>query len=364
MIHFFDSVSEIELKKVDKDRFEIFIQSLHKIFSRVYTTWETYKIIEQLELNIYGLLFKSNYLQAQIDGIKGINNIVKKTINKQTKYISEDWLIDWILKRNIIETLFNSNEHLQLIERSVVIIRFLHGKKRLENSYLGLIWKLIQDEQFKSELFKLLNEIGFHINSQELNFFITKIISMHPAEISEEAVNVIYEAHRNINIEQLLKLSNTMLQVIFREEYSVRIIESALNKYKEMINKIPYEPYKKDILLNCLKNIKTKNNILSFKIIRIILKQCDKETINNILKETDILQVILNSFTQHYTEKYNYSMNVNERLGLLNYIMAMKSCKIPIEYYYELWDVLYEKDTEALYKFISPTYFVFFYHNI
>ena len=260
MVNYLQNAPDVDIRKVQKERFDKILKNLEALLRRTYTVVERCKIMEHFELNMCTVLLKSNYLQRRIDGLKGINDICKNVSKSVSRTITPVFLSDWLIKHNIVDELLGSRKHLQILQRSSQILSFIYERHLLDAKILESIWANTKDEQFAQDTLKMIREIGFPLCSPELEFFASRIATMGESEISEEALDVIYEAYRNPEktVEQLIKYSDMLAQIAFRTDYPLSICEKALNKYAEMISTLAYDPYKKGILLKCVNDMLAK----------------------------------------------------------------------------------------------------------
>lgn len=397
---FFLSIPDIEIRKMKKERLDNIIAAMDKILHRVYTVIDKHKYLEHFELDMCTRFLKSNYLQVRIDGLKGINDILKGESKGATRSIARDDLIDWAMKEKIVEELIGSKRHQQILQRSSALLQFIYSNLGFDDDVLEELWEFTKDESLKKDLFKILCEIAFPLHSHDLEFFANKITTMDPSEITEEALTVIFEPYKTPNHtnEQLLKYANMMTTIAFSGKYSLEISESAIQKYAEMVSTLDYESYRKDILLHYITEMIAKNHdvVLSLKLIRNMLNQCMEDNtvglantradvINHLITEANLVQIFFNNFEWYYNTvkgkkeeeitigRYNHSSNIMERIEFLSYLLTncIPSYRLPIKYYYKLWDMLYESpicedDTDFLFIFLryitsNSTLVVFFF---
>jgi len=391
VIKFFENAPDVEIRKIQKERFDRILLNILNLVRRVYTPLERFKITETFELSMYTLFIKSNYLQLRIDGIKGINDYCRNVEKGYARYFNEAALLKWFSSHQIVDELFSSRRHQQILQRSGQFLKFLYEKSAFTPKIVEDLWELSKDEQLRSDLFKILCEIGFPLHSSELNFFANKIANMDPNEITEDALDVIYEAYRNPNktTEQLLKYANIISQIAFNEKCSIEISERALTKYAEMISVLEYDPYRKEILIKCVNEMlgKNQNSILAIKLLLKLLAQFIGSSISstdipitraNVIQfladNVKIIEVLFANFENYLNqakmlsktnpnftvEKYSHAINLQERIDFLGYILTncAPTFKLKIEFYYKLWDILHENsvfpnDTIILFNFLK-----------
>lgn len=254
IISYFKACPDVEIRKVQKERFDKTCSNLENLLRRTYTLDETHSIVEHFELNMYTILLKSNYLQRRIEGLKGINDTCKIVKNSSSRSISEEELVDWLIKQNVLDFILGANIHQQIVQRSAPVLSLMFEKKLLKVKDLDKIWESTKDEQLRPDILKVISEINLPLQSAELEYLGTKVISMAPNEICEEALDVIYEPTRCPvkTTEQLLKYAELMASIAFKKTYPLPISEKALGKYADMISTLEFEPHKMKILQHCV----------------------------------------------------------------------------------------------------------------
>ena len=260
IVSYFKACPDLEIRKVQKERFDKTCNNLENLLRRTYTIDETHSIVEHFELSMYTTLLKSNYLQRRIEGLKGINDTCRSVKISTSRSISEEELIDWLTKQNILDFILGAHIHQQIVQRSAPVLSLMFEKKLLKIQDLDKIWDLTKDEQLRPDILKVIAEINLPIQSAELDYLGNKVISMAPTDICEEALDVIYEPTRCPvkTTEQLLKYANLMASIAFQKTYSLNVSEKALGKYADMVSTLEFEPYKLKILQQCVNQMLEK----------------------------------------------------------------------------------------------------------
>ncbi len=254
IVGYFESVPDVEVRKIQKELFDAVSKDLENVLRRVYTVLERHSIQEHFDLSMNTRLLKSGYLQRRIQGLKGVNDVCKSVKMGVTRSISPEFLADWFTSHSVLEELFGPRRHQQLLQRSGTVLKFLYENRLLQQKDLEAMWEYSKDEQTRQDLFKVVCEVGFPLHSSELEFFATRIEASKPDELSEEALDVIYEPSRypHKTVEQLLKFAVVMCKVAFRDDIPPLLAEKALTKYAEMISSLDFTPHKKAVLEHCI----------------------------------------------------------------------------------------------------------------
>lgn len=369
VVQFFRRVPDPEIRKMKRERLDSILQDMNRLLHRVYTVIYKYEFLEHLELLVCTRFLKSNYLQVRIDGLKGINDILKGVGKRAMRALKEGDLVDWVVREKIVEELIGPKKHQQILQRSSALLQFIYSNLGFDEHTLGELWEFTKDELLRKDLFKILCEIAFPLHSPELEFFANKITAMDPSEITEEALNVIFEPYKSPNHtnEQLLKYADMMATIAFSGNYSLEISESALQKYAKMVSPLDYEPYKKSILVRYVRTTIVENSrvVLSLKLIRTLLNQLVDDSsvglpntradvIAQLVDETKLIQAFFDNFEWYYekvrgkeeetVDGYSHSHNMIERIEFVSYLLTncAASYRLPLKHYYKLWDMLYE----------------------
>ncbi len=260
MINYFENAPDVEVRKIQKERFDKTLRNLENLLRRMYSVIERCKIMGRFELSMCTILLKSNYLQRRIDGLKELNDIVKFVMKGVTRALTPEGLSDWLAKHDIIDELLGPKKHLQTFQRSAQILCFMYERKLLDQKMMEALWNNTKDEQFAPDTFKVIKEIGLPISSPELAFFAGKIVAMPSSELCEEALDILYEPCRTVDktAEQLTKYADMLAAIAFRADCPVATAEKALNKYADMVSALPFDPNKKTILAWCVNEMLKK----------------------------------------------------------------------------------------------------------
>ena len=119
-----------------------------------------------------------------------------KQANKQTAWVTREYLVEWIRNNELLEIVFTSSyTHTQLIQRSKDIITFLLKEKQLEIHDLDTIWKSTIGEP-KDRLicvYKLIQSFAFLLTSEQKMRIMVLFEQMEPSDVIEETIKFIKE---------------------------------------------------------------------------------------------------------------------------------------------------------------------------
>lgn len=254
IISYFKEAPDVEIRKIQKDKFDKTCKNLGEIPKRFYTYYATMDVVEHFQLFMCSKFLKSNYLQRRIEGIKTLNDTCKNAQKAELFTITAGELAEFLIKNNILDFILGTQVHQQIVQRSGPVLNFLYEKKQLKLKDIETLLALTKDEQLRADIFKVICEIGLPAESPDLEFIASKIATMNPLDICEEALDVFNEAKKNVNkaTEQLLKYAGLLASIAFNNSFPVAISEKALVRYSEMISTLDFDPHKKKVIQQCL----------------------------------------------------------------------------------------------------------------
>jgi hypothetical protein len=108
----------------------------------------------------------SNYLERRISGIRDLSQLVKNnTLNSSSKTFTTDFLIEWMVKNDVFNTIWDHKKtHLQIVQRTNEIFKFLVKDDKMDESLLRLFWSLGKaDVTNQTEVFKIISEANYYL---------------------------------------------------------------------------------------------------------------------------------------------------------------------------------------------------------
>lgn len=138
------------------------------------------KLIEENQVYIAYRFLTSNNLEKKLKGINDIKYIIERIENggktmrtiglikfdtdnvnvKPMKWVTGDYLKDWIFQQKIIELIFGENAHIEIIKRCGSILKFLATRQCITKEILTMVWKcqLGKHEEMVRVVFELIKE--------------------------------------------------------------------------------------------------------------------------------------------------------------------------------------------------------------
>lgn len=102
---------------------------------------------------------------------------------------------------------------------------------------LELFWNLTNTPAYKSEVFKIINETAFHLNTSHIEYFFNKITQTPNEKLSMEEFNALSELGKYCkNQEFMTKVSNFFWKIITEATYHTdELIENCIKKFTDMV---------------------------------------------------------------------------------------------------------------------------------
>ena len=141
------------------------------------------------------MCLKSNFLERRIHGIKSLAENIKGLKYARGRKMTSELMLEWIQKNKILEIIFDhKNYHVQIIQRSKEILKFLVTEDKLSSEELDLFWKGTSfDDETRREIYKIIEEVSGVMKNHHVVQFLDKFTKDKDVKIIPEAVNCIFE---------------------------------------------------------------------------------------------------------------------------------------------------------------------------
>ena len=195
---------------------------------------------EKLKLEICKKCLSSDLLERRILGIKELNTIVK---NMQFSYglnkgsFTLEWLINWMSEHGVFDILWDTKKtHLQLVQRSNEIFKVLPKEDLLTMELLQQFWMLSKSD-YKSEIFKIINEAAFHLKQEHIEYLFEEITKTPASKLGMEEFDALQNMGKfSRSSEFTIKTSEFFWSIITdSEQYKPELIDNCIAKFSDMI---------------------------------------------------------------------------------------------------------------------------------
>ena len=270
---------EASIRNVRKERIESIVSRLNDILKRAYTYDEREQEIEHLNLDIVLMCLKSNFLERRIQGIKSLAETLKNLKYSKANRISSEYMLEWLEKHKILELIFDQkNYHVQIIQRSKEILKFLIVEDKLSEEQLNLFWRATEfDDETRREMYKIIDESSTPMQTHHVMQFLNKFKAEKDAKIIPEAVNCIYEMGKfsKGTTEHSQSIADLLWRFATDQQNPLEVSNIAITKLADLLKKWKYSTAK-PYFYKCLDNLRNHQaSIESIKILRRIFRDVE-----------------------------------------------------------------------------------------
>ena len=294
--------------------------------------------------------------------------------SKTTKYITAEIFLKWISENEVMKSVLGDSMHVEIIKRSHDIIKFMLKKQHKTLELLAEIWKACEGkhDSIVKVIFDLIVEISDQLPAEGIQFILQKIKEIPIEQHNELTLELIKGFTENIarTLNSTIKYDQIQLEnpqndylygikllwdlMLDSSPLSNNLVENALNYLKSIISHSIGKNVGRNYLLLCCEQISEGKSVpqclnLFHSVINnyynthFNLQQSLKKVMAEIDKAYDIIDIIIRD-TERYCSlvksktskmenpheigqiifegKYNHNININNRLGLLQYFIA------------------------------------------
>ena len=270
---------EASIRNVRREKIDGIISKLNDLLKRIYTYDQRDTEIEHLNLSIILMCLKSNFLERRIQGIKGLSEALKNIKFTMTNKISAEFMKQWLSDHKILEIIFDQkNYHVQIIQRSKEILKFLIVENSLGDAELSMFWKATEfDDETRREMFKIIHEVSTPMTTEHKIQFLNKFKEDTKAKIIPEAVDCIYEMGKftSGSFENAQSVAELLWKFAVDESNPLEVSNLSITKLCDLLKKWKYT-VAKPFFYNCLENLKNnKATIESIKVMKKIFRDVE-----------------------------------------------------------------------------------------
>ena len=274
---------EDSIRNIRKEKIEQIVTRLGDVLKRIMSFEERDRTLEKLNLNIALMCLSSNFLERRIHGIKSLAESLKGLKYARGNKITGEFMLEWIDKNKILEIIFDhKNYHVQIIQRSKEILKFLITEDKLTPTQLDLFWKgTAFDDETRREVYKIIEEVSSSMKNHHVMQFLNKFTTDKDVKIIPEAVNCIFEMGKSSlkNSEHSLSIAELLWRFATDHKNPVDVSDIAITKLGDLLKKWTFSTAK-PYFYKCLENLKNHySSIESLKIFKKILKDVEYFTL-------------------------------------------------------------------------------------
>lgn len=189
------------LRNFSKEKIDGLIKNMQELLKRVFSPSEQLEMIEKFSLDLSYLCFNSEFLERKLQGLKTIMEIIKEVKYRFKRYdnlLDSDQLCRWLKEKAILEGLYGTNSHSQLIQRSSDFLKFMVNEDFLKKEDFLLIWKNLRsgNKEEKLCIYKLLSSVSVYFKSDHVEFLVQRLHELPIEDFCKEDLELLYEITR------------------------------------------------------------------------------------------------------------------------------------------------------------------------
>ena len=213
--------------------------SINSINGRVMERDQAKQEAEKLKLEIAKKCLSSELLERRILGIKELNAIIRTTqlAYGAARVFTMEWLMGWMSEHGVFDIIWDTKKtHLQLVQRSNEIFKALPKEHLLSMELLQQFWSLGKSD-YKSEVFKILNEAAFHLEQEHVEYLFDQITETPAAKLGMEEFDALSTLGRfSRSPEFQARTSDFFWRIIVDSDgHKQELLENCINKFADMI---------------------------------------------------------------------------------------------------------------------------------
>jgi len=336
VMKYMSNIPEEQLRCVKKEKLDSFLTRMDDLMRRVYTAKTKGENSIMLRMGISISLLRSDQLERRIQAIRLIAETCKSAKASQEAFVQSNLptandsqvLANLLQVPQIIEEIFGKRSHIQLIQRSTDILKFILLYSKITKEDFNVIWDCCeQDEQSKVEIFKVIADSSSLLPSEMIGLIIDKLVNKQKAAYKNQDIEIICElgGHYAQPTPTVMKqILDIMWQVVKGDiiNLSAEIIEKVMTRFCDVIT-TPVrvaEALMREYFNQCFAMIdKSQNSILAMRVLRRSLVQLP--TLARFANREDMVLALLNegkAFENFYLDLERYHENCLKKTPILN----------------------------------------------
>ncbi|CAK70549.1 unnamed protein product (macronuclear) [Paramecium tetraurelia] len=250
---------EQSFRNMGREKINLIIQAYRSLLDRIMTEDQRKEWLQSLGLEFAVICFNGKFLDKKIIGLKLLTDLLKQA--DQDK--SPEFILEWIERQGIFESLFHHSTHLQLLERTKDLIKIyltIDGAFKLK--YLSIVWDLMQsnDKEVRSIIFKLFNDIATFMSDYQAQYFLEQIKQLSKDLILIEHVQLLCKMNKNrINqqhlFSQVIEILWDIIEYVGQQGKTV-LEDQSRTHFIELIQFLNDKDIKRQMIQKLITNIK------------------------------------------------------------------------------------------------------------
>lgn len=226
VMEYISKIPADQVKYIKKRNLVEFLARLEELMRRVYTSKTKGELFIKLRIEISISLLGAEQLEKRIQAIKVIAETCKSAKASQEAYrhtkspkANDAFVLSNLLKvPQLISEIFGKRSHIELIQRSTEILKFLLLFSSITKKDFNVIWECcVNDEQSKVEILKVISDSSNLLPGELIGFIVEKYIAIPNSEFKDQDIGILCELSRNytqLNLQTLEQILDMLWDLL------------------------------------------------------------------------------------------------------------------------------------------------------
>eukprot|EP01022_Parablepharisma_sp_SALTPOND_P004330 TRINITY_DN120104_c0_g1_i1.p1 TRINITY_DN120104_c0_g1~~TRINITY_DN120104_c0_g1_i1.p1 ORF type:complete len:1287 (+),score=154.13 TRINITY_DN120104_c0_g1_i1:6286-10146(+) len=390
VMEYMSHIPEEQLRCVTKEKLDVALMRTEDLMRRVYTAKTKGEMLIQLRMGVSISLLRAEQLERRIQAIRIIAETCKSAKSSQEAFFqtnlptaNDSMVLSSLLQvPQLIEEIFGKRSHIQLIQRSTDILKFVLLYSKITQEDFNVIWECCkQDEQSKVEIFKVISDSSNFLPGELIGYIIDKFVALPKSGFKNQDIEIICELGGHYAqptaavMRQILEL---MWQVVKGgiTNLSPEIIEKVMIRFCDVITtpmRVP-EAVMREYFDQCYQMLeKGQNSILALRVLRRSMVQLPvmarfssrDEMLFTLLTEGGVFEKFFADIERYYTDiksevlkEHEHKEEVLERKEFTIFLLRFTKYKLTKDNLELLWRCMVKKavctdDQIVFYRFLK-----------
>ncbi|CAD8119650.1 unnamed protein product [Paramecium sonneborni] len=238
------------------------LYALNNLMKRIYPIQKRSEIIDRLDFDIAFKCFNSDFLERKIQGLKAIQELIKRTkdlyiqygMQESQKQAAIQMILEWLNQKKIFESLYVGSGNSHLVQRSAEFFKFLIEEKMIGIQNLKEIWNNLDKAEYEHKLaiHKLFKDVSNSLEKEWLEFLINEICNKDPKEVTKDELDLlldIVKSNHKYKEEYIQNCCNYYWTVLQKGQLNQTLFEQYLGQYLDLVTSFDMRPHKGEQIL-------------------------------------------------------------------------------------------------------------------
>lgn len=160
---------------------------------------------DKIEMNISLKCFNSDFLERKLQGLKSIQDLMRKNKdfqmtmqNSDIKFLTTQIIVEWINENKIFEGLYVQNTNSHLIQRSSDFLKFMLDEHLVSSQHMEMVWASARRDETEQKLavYKLLKDVSSSLSKEHLDYLVDRVCEKNATSLTKDDVELLSDLTR------------------------------------------------------------------------------------------------------------------------------------------------------------------------